>query len=73
MTLDSLAKGKSATITAINAKKELKHRLNSLGLAKGVIVKAEQHSLAKQTMEIRIDNTRLILRHSEAKQMEVSE
>lgn len=49
-----LAKGQSAVITAINASKELKSRLNSFGIVKGAVVNVEQYSLAKQTMEIKI-------------------
>lgn len=71
MTLNLLEKGQSATITAVNAEKELRNRFNSFGVVKGAIVHAEQHTLAKQTMEIRINKTRIALRLSEAGKVEI--
>lgn len=73
MTLDSLQKGRSAIITAIKAEKELKNRFSSFGIIKGVVIHAEQYSLARQTMEIRINNTRIALRLSEAEKVEISQ
>jgi len=72
MTLSCLQKGHSATITAIHADKILKNRFNAFGLTKGSTVYATQYSLAKQTMEIRINKTRMALRLSEAKNIEIS-
>lgn len=72
MTLNSLEKGQSATIAAVNADKELRNRFNSFGVVKGATVHAEQHTLAKQTMEIRINKTRLALRLSEAEKVEIT-
>lgn len=72
MTLNSLEKGQSATIAAVNADKELRNRFNSFGVVKGATVYAEQHTLAKQTMEIRINKTRLALRLSEAEKVEIT-
>ncbi len=71
MTLNSLLKGKSATIVAIHADTKLKNRFNSFGLVKGSIVYAEEHSLTKKTMEIRINKTRIALRASEAEKIEI--
>jgi len=71
MTLNTLEKGKSATITAINAGKELKNRFNSFGIVKGSVIYAERHSLAKQTMEIRVNKTLMALRFSEAENIEI--
>lgn len=72
MTLDNLKKGQSATVTAINASKELKNRFSSFGLVKGVNVYTEEYSLAKKTMEIRINKTRIAIRASEAKKVEIA-
>lgn len=72
MTLNNLAKGESAIVLAINAGRELKNRFNSFGLVKGAVVYAEEHSLGKKTMEIRINKTRIALRASEAEKVEVS-
>lgn len=73
MVLSTLEKGQSAIITAIKADKELKNRFNSFGIVKGATVHAEQYSLAKQTMEIRINKTRMALRLSEAENVEIDE
>ena len=73
MTLNSLEKGGSARIVAINAEKELRNRFNSFGLIKGATVHVEQHTMARQTMEIRINKTRMSLRLSEAMKVEISE
>ncbi len=71
MTLNNLNKGQSSIITGINANKELKNRFNSFGLIKGVTVFIEEYSLAKKTMGIRINKTRIALRTTEAEQIEV--
>lgn len=71
MTLNSLMKGNSATIIAIYADAELKNRFNSFGLVKGAVVYAEEHSLTKKTMEIRINKTRIALRATEAEKIEI--
>jgi ferrous iron transport protein A len=71
MKLNGLKKGQSATVTAINAGRELKNRFSSFGLVKGAIIYIEGLSLAKKTMEIRINKTRIALRSSEAEKIEV--
>ena len=71
MTLNLLEKGQSATIIVVNADKELRNRFNSFGVVKGATVHAEQHTFAKQTMEIRINKTRIALRLSEAEKVEI--
>jgi len=71
MTLNSLRKGQSATIINVNAEKELKNRFNSFGLVKGATVHVERYSLAKKTMEIRVNKTRMAMRISEAEKVEV--
>jgi len=73
MMLNMLEKGHSAVITAIDASKELKSRFNSFGIVKGAVVNVEQYSLAKQTMEIKINKTRMALRFSEAERVEITE
>jgi len=71
MTLDKLQKGDSALVTIILADDELKNRLNSLGLAKGVVIKVKAYSLAKQTMDIVVDRTQIALRTSEAEKIQI--
>ncbi|MCK5725567.1 MAG: ferrous iron transport protein A [Thiotrichaceae bacterium] len=69
MTLNTLGKGQSAMITIITAGKELRNRFNSFGVVKGAEVHVSQHTLARQTMEIRINKTRMALRLSEAEKV----
>lgn len=71
MTLVDLKKGNSATITAVNAGKELKNRFYSFGLMKGETVSVEKLSLAKNTLEISINRTHIAIRSSEAEKIEV--
>ncbi|MCK5697748.1 MAG: ferrous iron transport protein A [Gammaproteobacteria bacterium] len=71
MTLDQLKKGQFAQIKAIKASKELKNRFISFGLVKGAKIYIESYSLAKKTIEVRINNTRLAIRATEAKKVEV--
>ena len=71
MTLDQLAKGESAIITAIHANRELKNRFNSFGLVKGARISVEERSLGKKTIRVRINKTRIALRSAEAEQIEV--
>jgi len=71
MKLDMIQKGQSVMVSSINTRPELKNRFNSFGLVKGAIISVVEHSLTKQTMEVRVNNTRLALRFSEAKEIEV--
>ena len=72
MKLNNLKKGQSATVTEIHANKELKNRLNSFGLIKGATIHTEKYSLAKKTMEVRVNKTCIALRASEAETIEVA-
>lgn len=71
MTLNELNKGESAVIQNINADQQLKVRLNSFGITKGAKVTLEEFTLAKNTLEISINKTKVALRISEAKNIEV--
>ncbi len=71
MKLNQLVKGQSAIVIEVNAGKELKNRFSSFGLVKGATIFIEGHSLAKKTMEIRINKTRIALRASEAGEIKV--
>lgn len=71
MLLSQLQKNSYANILAINADKALKNRLNSFGVNKGAKIKIEELTLTKSTIEISINRTRLALRLSEAKCIEV--
>lgn len=73
MTLNQLARGKSATILSVNADKELKNRFNSFGLVKGAEIFSEASTIAKSTIEVRINKTKIALRSSEAQKIVIAE
>ncbi len=64
-------KGDKVVITKIKAKDELKRRLISFGLIKGVDLEILNCSPGKKTVEIKVDKTRLALRKEEASLIEV--
>lgn len=66
MTLNELNKGEKASIINISCNKVLKNRFNSLGIKKGEELHVEELTLAKETIEIRINRTKIALRVSEA-------
>lgn len=71
MTLDSLNKGESAIIVKINAPQALKARLTSFGITKDAKIFLQETTLAKNTLEITVDKTKVALRVSEASLIEV--
>jgi ferrous iron transport protein A len=71
MTLDKLNIGDKAAIKAVNCDKELKNRFYSFGMVKNSIITVEEITLARNTMEIRIKNTKVAIRFSEAAKIEI--
>ncbi|HFS82343.1 MAG TPA: ferrous iron transport protein A, partial [Epsilonproteobacteria bacterium] len=71
MLANQLKKGESATIGKINAEKALMDRLNSFGIVKGEEITIKAHSLAKQTIEIEVNGTLIVLRVNEAEKIEI--
>ncbi|MGB1226976.1 MAG: FeoA family protein [Poseidonibacter sp.] len=71
MTLDRLNIGESAIIKAVNCDSALKNRFYSFGMTKGSKVYVEEVTLTKSTMEIKINTTKVAIRLSEAKKIEI--
>lgn len=71
MNLSKLKVGDSFTISKINAENQLKNRFISFGIVKGVIASIEEITLAKETIEIKIKNSKIALRITEARTIEV--
>lgn len=71
MTLDKLNVGDKAVITSINSGKELKRRLNSLGVTKEGKLEVKAITLQKNTYEIQINRTMVALRRGEVAKIEV--
>ena len=71
MTLNELQKGESAIIKQLDCDKVLKSRLNSFGLKKGEKINIEEVTLAKETIKININRTKIALRVTEASNIKV--
>lgn len=71
MTLDQLHKGEKASIDSFTCDKILKSRFNSLGIKKEEIILVEEVTLAKETIEVKVNRTKIALRISEAKHIRI--
>jgi len=71
MKLSELEVGQHARIKKIESKDELKQRFYSFGIIKGAEIFVEAISLAKNTIEINIEDTSIGIRVEEAKTIEV--
>jgi len=71
MTLNELKLNETAKIISINCDNILKNRLYSFGIVKGAIVTIEGLTLTKSTIEIKVEQSKIALRLSEATQIEV--
>jgi len=71
MKLSDLQINKNAIIKRIECTNELKQRFYSFGIIKGATVFVEAISLAKNTMEINVEDTSIGIRFEEAKTIEV--
>ncbi len=71
MKLSELTRGESGTIVAISTDTVLKARFRSFGITKGASVKVIEQTLSKNTIEIKVHNTKIALRVSEADAIEI--
>jgi ferrous iron transport protein A len=71
MKLSDLKEKETATIKSINCNDDLKQRLYSFSIIQGSTVSINKISLRNNTIVVEIDNTEIILRVTEAKQIEV--
>jgi len=71
MKLSDLQQNQTATIKKIDCNNELKQRFYSFGIIEGTELTIEAISLAKNTMEINVEDTSIGLRVDEAKHIEV--
>jgi len=69
--LNELKKGERGEIIRIDADKTLRDRLSSFGIVRGELVTVVEHSLAKQTIEIEIGTSLVVLRANEAEKIEI--
>jgi ferrous iron transport protein A len=71
MQLNNLKKGEQGKIIRIDAEKALRDRLSSFGIVRGERITAIEHSLAKQTIEVKIGTTLVVLRANEAAKIDI--
>lgn len=71
MTLDELNEGEIATIKSINCELALKNRFYSFGIVKGSKIIIEKVTLTKSTIEVKINQTKIAIRLTEASKIEV--
>ena len=71
MKLSELKKGEIGIVKKVNAKEPLKSRLLSFEITKNQKIKVLEYTLAKNTFEVEVDNTKVALREEEASQIEV--
>ncbi len=71
MLLANLPKNIEAKIKKVDCSNDLKQRFYSFGIIKGATVFVEAISLAKNTIEINVEDTSIGIRVEEAKTIEV--
>jgi len=69
MTLDKINETEECKILNITCSNELKQRFYSFGIIKGAIMTIEKISLAKNTIEVLVEDTSIGMRIEEAKQI----
>lgn len=72
MSINDLITNKKAQITDIECDKILRNRLYSFGIIEGSTVFVTKKSMAKKTIEIKINQSKIALRSSEAEKIKVS-
>ncbi|TLP36968.1 FeoA family protein [Arcobacter arenosus] len=71
MKLSELQKGECGKIISIDTDSVLKSRFSSFGITRNSLIYVIEQTISKNTIEIRINNTKIALRLSEAKTIEV--
>lgn len=71
--LSEIQKGGCGKIIKINSDSILKSRFSSFGITRGATVYIIQQTMSKNTIEIRVKNTSIALRISEAELIEVDQ
>jgi ferrous iron transport protein A len=71
MKLSDLKINESSVITKISCTNDLKQRFYSFGIVKGATIMVEEISLARNTIEINVEDTSIGIRVEEANTIEV--
>ena len=73
MKLSKVLVGHMVIVKNIQSNESLKRRFYSFGIVKGATIKIEAISMAKNTLEINVDDTLIAIRVEEANTIEVDE
>ena len=73
MKLSDLKINESSTIINITCNNDLKQRFYSFGITKGAMIIVEAISLARNTIEINVEDTSIAIRVEEANSIEVKD
>lgn len=71
MYLNDAKVGDEFKIINIDANSQLKNRFFSLGISRGATASIEEMTLARETIELRLNKSRIAIRVSEAKCIEI--
>ena len=71
MKLSEIEKGECGKIIKINSDSVLKARFSSFGITRGATVYIIEQTMSRNTIEIRVNNTNIALRLTEAQLIEV--
>jgi len=66
MKLSELEKGECAKIISIDSDPVLKSRFNSFGITRNATIYIIEYTIAKNTIEVKVQNTKIALRVTEA-------
>lgn len=73
MKLSDIQIGECGKIVKINSDSVLKARFSSFGITRGAIVYIIEQTMSKNTIEIKVNNTKIALRMTEAELIEVEQ
>lgn len=71
MKLSELKKGECGKIVSIDSDSILKSRFSSFGICRGSTIYVIEHTISKNTIEIKVHNTKVALRLTEAQTINV--
>ena len=71
MKLSDLQKGECGKIISVNSDSVLKARFSSFGITRGALIYVIEYTIARNTVEVKINNTKIALRLTEAALIEV--
>ncbi|MCD8140787.1 MAG: ferrous iron transport protein A [Planctomycetaceae bacterium] len=71
VTLDTVKPGEKATVVSIDGERDIKKRINEMGLTRGSVVEVERVAPLGDPLDIKVRGYRLSLRKEEASKVAV--